>query len=534
MGNYPSVNPVTSVESPVSSAPYLQHALLTFRPSTPTFLAGFTASSASWMYRSPVTNLGLVAELTANSYAGRLKAMGATPTDPIWRAVDAHYKGLFVQAPDGSREQLETPDKVYIGRRTRAVISSQTFTFGTNTAGTVRIRINPAKYIFSDSTPTGALADVTIVADGVDAVGVLATDAAAALLAVPAFAALFNATATLGAVEVESLIAGFPLIVEVIPSTPGPTMSLEVTTVNTPGDYALDLDDIQTAAELGSHLDPPSRKFYWLNDTQWDDVVSLEGMEWVNDQRDTSTYNPPRDYIYVAQSSTGDKVITNSLGDGLGNFNSAATASLSQAAQAAVGGEGYYYAAVCSHDRWEFSVPALLGRTIGYLPGQVSFTSKVLFGSTANAKITGRDYADNEFLAADRSFSWNSAEGANGAHKYGATPNGQFVDRPWLADYCTWLTKTELIAWMQRVNIVTYTDDDIIAGSSIIAAAVSSIPAVIASTVVVRFTRRAAVDPNDIALRVYSYYITFADTAGVINQIGTLADPITITLKDAG
>lgn len=536
MGNYQSANVLTSVASPVVEAPYLQHACLTFVPSTSDFLAGFTASTQSWMYRSNVTNLGLVAVLTPDTYASRLKSLGALPGEPVYRAADAHFKGLLVANPDGSRDTLQKPDKLFIGRRTRAEKSSQTFTFATNTAGTVRIRINPAKYIHASETPTGALADVTITADGVLTVAQLATAADAALTAVTGFAALFTVVATLGAVEVESIADGYPLVIEVIPSTPGPTMTLEVTTANTPGDYALDLDDIQTAAELGSHLDPPARQFYWLNDVQWDDVVSLEGMQWVEDQRDTATYNPPRDYIYVAQSSTGDKDITNGTGDGLGNFDPAATASLSQAAQAANGGEGFYYAMVCDHDRWEYSVPALLGRCIGYLPGEVSFTSKVLFGSTANAQMTGRDYADNESLAspAERSFSWYSAEGARGAHKFGATPNGQFVDRPWLADYCTWLTRTRLVQWMQRVNIVTYTDDDIIAGQSIIAAAVAEIPAVIASTIVVNFTRRAAVDPNDIALRVYSYYITFADTAGVINQIGTLSDPITITLKDAG
>ena len=36
--------------------------------------------------------------------------------------------------------------------------------------------------------------------------------------------------------------------------------------------YEDDLDDIQTAAELGSQLDPPSRKFYWLTDLQGDGV----------------------------------------------------------------------------------------------------------------------------------------------------------------------------------------------------------------------------------------------------------------------
>ena len=42
------------------------------------------------------------------------------------------------------------------------------------------------------------------------------------------------------------------------------------------------------------------------------------------------------------------------------------------------------------------------------------------------------------------------------------------------------------------------------------------------------------VDPNDIANRIYKDYMGFGVTFGIINQIGTVSEPITITLKDAG
>jgi len=179
-------------------------------------------------------------------------------------------------------------------------------------------------------------------------------------------------------------------------------------------------------------------------------------------------------------------------------------------------------------------VPALLGRCIGYLPGAMSFTSKVLFGSVANAQMTGRDYGDNESLMADRFFSAYTAEGPRGSHRFGYTPNGEFVDRPWLADYATYLAQVALVQWMQLNDITAYDDVTILGGRNVLARAIASLPAVNASTLVVTFLTRAQVDPNDIALRVYKYYATFADTNGIINQIGTLAEPIAINLKDAG
>lgn len=535
MGNYPAASYKGVVEALITVKPYLQRACFTFVPSTSDFLTGFTTSTQDYVYPDPVTNLGLVAALTPNTWQSRLKALGALPDEPVYRAVAAHFLQLQVADSNGVRAPMSLPDVVYIGRRTRAAASAQTVTFGTNTAGTVRVRVNPAKYIEADADPAGALADVTIVADGVLTTTQLATALDTALTGVPGFTSLYNPVAAAAVVTITSVADGYPLIVEITPSTPGPTVTLAVTTANTPGDYADDLDDIQTAAELGSQLDPPSRKFYWLTDLQGDDAVGLEGMGWVDDQSDTALHPVPNRYIFLAWSTTGAKVMTIS-GDQVGNFNPAATASLSQNARAALANAGYYRAGVIDHDRWEFVVPALLGRCIGFLPGDVSFTSKVLFGSTANAKMTGRSYGDDESLASneERSFSWYSAEGPQGSFKYAATPSGEFIDRPWLADYAAWACYTATIRWQQINNIIVYDTDAILGGRAVIAGELAKIPAVNPATIAISYLTRAQVDPNDIANRIYKDYMGFGITFGIINQIGTVAEPITITLKDAG
>ncbi len=531
MGNYQSANAQTTVASPTTALAFLHHACATFVPSTSGFLTGFEDSVQSWMSISPATNKGLVAELEPGNWQSRLRALGAEDDEPIWRWVGSHFKQLKVADSSGARESLTVPDKVYIARRTRAQPSLQTVTFATNAAGTVRVKINQAKYIHADETPAGSLADVTITADGVLTVTQLAAALDVALTAVTGFSALFTVVATVGAVAIESIDDGYPLTIDLIVSSGGPTMTLAVDTANVANDYKLDLDDIQDAAEYGALLDAPTRKFYWVTDIQFDDVVSLEGLAWVQDQR---AETPPRPYAFMPQATSGAKVILNAANNPSGNFASAATGALSQLAAAALGGEGYKYGAVTDHDRWEFEVAGLLGRTIGYMPGQVSFTSKVLFGSTADARMSGRDFGDNETLAKERNFSWYSAEGPRGAHKYGATPNGSFIDRVWLEDYCTYLVQFRLIGWMQEVDIVTYSNDDIAAARAVVAAAIAEIPAVNAATINVTFLTRAQVDPDDIANRVYSYFASFADTLGIINQIGTAEDPITITLKDAG
>lgn len=535
MGNYGTVNPLAQILTATTAKPYLHHLLTTFVPSTSTFQDGFEDSEASWMIQSPTTNLGIVAVLTPDTWASRLKSLGATASEPIYRAMSAHFSQLLAAKPDGTRDAIELPDVAYIGLRTRAVVSKMTITFSNNTAGTVRVRVNRAKYIEVDADPTGALADVTVTADGVDAVAVLAADLRDALNAVTAFADVFLATAALGVVTITSLTAGYPLEVDVQPSTPGPTMAVAVTTANVAGNYELDLTDLQTAAELGTHLDPPSRKFFWITDLQRDDVVNLEMLEWVKDQADTDQHNPPRDYIAWPHSVMGSAVITRS-GAGIGNFNTAATASLSQAAASALAGEGYEAGSIAVHDRMEYVVPALLGRVIGYLPGEASFTSKVLYGSTAPSRMTPREWGDLEYLAGieERRFGYYSAEGSRGAFLYSPTPSGSYVDREWLRAYAMYIVRLRLVEWMQRRNIVAYINDDIEAAAAIASGALAEIPAITASTIVVTFLRREQVDPADISARIYRGLAEFADTNGVINRIGTLAEPFPISLKDAG
>lgn len=535
MGNYGTVNPKTEILTASNAKPYLHHMMASFVPSTAQFLNGIKNSEAAYVVQSPVTNLGVAVALTPDTWAPRLKALGATVDEPIYQFMSGHFGQLLAQKPDGTRDPIELPDVAYIGLRTRAVVSKQTITFGTNTAGTVRIRVNRAKFIEDEADPAGALADVVITADGVDAVGVLATDTVAALNGVPGFAAKFLATSAAGVVTVTSLTAGFPLEIDISPSTPGPTMTTAITTANIAGDMALDLDDLQTAVELGTHLDPPSRKYFWVTDLQRDDVVNLEAMAWAATQREEEVHNPPREYLFWAHSTAGSAVITRA-GAGIGNFNTTATASLSQAAASALTGEGYEAASIAVHDRMEPVVANILGRTIGYLPGQASFTSKVLYGSTAASRVTPREWGDLEYLASvdERSFGYYSAEGTLGAYLYSPTPSRSYVDRVWLKAYSTYLIRLRVTQWMQRRNIVTYTDDDIEAGSKIAAQALAELPAIVASTIRVTFLRRRQVNPADISNRVYRGYAEFADTAGVINRIGTLAQPFPISLKDAG
>lgn len=535
MGNNPSVAINSTVIGQASELAFLHRMQVTFVPSTTTFSDAFKASTATWMFASPDTLEGLVAELTKDTWQGRLTGLGATATEPVWRAMDAHFKQLLPADGQGVRDRIQIPDKVYIARRTSAVVSRQTFTFGTNTAGRVRIRVNRAKYIFADATPAESLADITVISDAVLTVTQLADDAVAQLNAITDFAAVFTASNVAGVVTVVSDVAGYPLIIEIMTTTPGPTMTQAVTTANVANAYRDDLLECQEALETGSHLDPPERRVYHLTDLQGDLVVNLEGLAFVEDQADTASFNPPRPYLFHPWTNFGDKVITLS-GDRIGDFDPGATDSLAQQAMAANAGAGYTRGQVISHDRWEFAASALLGATIGYLPGQRSFTDVVLFGSTANAKMSRRDFGDNEYLADDRRFNWYGAEGPNGSMRYGYSPSITvgFADRKWLEDYCTYLATKRLVAWKQGNLITTYTDAAIEAGANVIRLALAELPAVDPKSIVITFKGRNQVDPNDIAIRVYKDYAGFAVSLGVINKIGTLAEPIQLVINDGG
>lgn len=531
MGNAPSVTVQTILSSNVTAVPYLHHALLTFVPQDATFASNFAASTQDWMFISPDTGDGLVAELTPDTWQSRLKSLGADETEPVWIAVDAHFNQLMPPNSAGIRAPITKPDKVYIGRRTSAAVSEMTITFGSNTAGNVTVTINPAKFLYSGSNPAGALAQTTVVADGVLTTGDLADALEAQLLAIPDFAAHFLAVSdNTNTVTITALNPGYPLIGFVRSTTPGPTMTSAITTANVANAYRDDLFEMQGAAEFGELVDPPSRKWYWITDLQGDDVVNAEGMAWVESQADASTYTPIRDYQFFAWSTTGARLVTFG-GAAIGNFNPAATDSAAQEAAAANSGEGWSRSGVWDHDRFEFFTAAMLGRTIGYKPGEVSFTSKELYGSTVASRMAPRDYGDSESLTIDRTFNTYCAEGPRGMAKWGYLANGLFVDQKWTEDYVTWQVRTDLTDWMILNNNTTYTNDSLDAGKAIVKMAIAKVPAVIPGSIGVVALTRDQVNPANIVARVYYDYTGTGEAAGVINRMGTPSNPIPIYIS---
>ena len=116
----------------------------------------------------------------------------------------------------------------------------------------------------------------------------------------------------------------------------------------------------------------------------------------------------------------------------------------------------------------------------------------------------------------------------------GFLSDGSFIDRKWIEWYVTYLCGLRLVEWKQRNNITAYTDDSISAGAGIIAGAMAELPAIDTSSIVVSFLPRGAVNPGNIAARIYNDYNAFAVSFGVINKIGTLSEPIQVTINDAG
>ena len=98
----------------------------------------------------------------------------------------------------------------------------------------------------------------------------------------------------------------------------------------------------------------------------------------------------------------------------------------------------------------------------------------------------------------------------------------------------TYLCALRLVEWKQRANITAYTNDSISAGAGIIAGAMAELPAIDTPSIQVSFLPRSAVNPGNIAARIYNDYNAFAVSFGVINKIGTLSEPIQVTINDAG
>lgn len=526
MGNAPSVSISVTAGNNLPATPYLNHALITFAPLDATFGTNVLASTQDWVFG------GRVLELSADTWQQRLESLGADEDEPIWTAMDAFWNAQSQPDAQGFRAPVVRPDVVYAGMRVNAVASENDFEFTTNTAGTVTIEVNPARFLYAGNTPAGYLARVQVASDGVLTVTQLATAAAAALNAIPDFAAVATASAALGVVSVTTDRPGYPLIIFVRSTPGGPTMTQEITTSNIDGNYALDLDDMQAAAEFGPDVDPPRRRWYWITDLQGDDYVNNEGSTWVEDQGDPASFTPIRDYQFDQWSTTGARDIEFG-GATVGNFDPTATASAFLVGKAANANTGWTRSGVDDHDRYEFVVPALYGRTIGYLPGQISFTSKALYGGTAAARMSPRDFGDDEVLSISNYGNWYSAEGPalQGSQKWGYRSNGRYADEQWTVDYVRYQITVDLLAWMQLKNIVTYTDADIAAGKAIIKSAIAKIPAVIPASIGVVSLSRDQVNPANIVARIYYDYSGTGRAAGVINRIGTPSQPIPIFIS---
>lgn len=524
MGNFPSVNLAVTVSAPVTVKSYQQHALITFVPSTTDFMNGFLAAPAQKdvVFKDPNTLETLVIKLPAVGWEGKLTALGATSDEPLWHAINGHFNPKTVPDENGIAQPTVIPDVVYIGRRTSATVTIKTLTYTTNTIGSTTYYVLPAPFIFGDNPEpnVGALAIFTVDADGILTPTQLATDFQTQFNAAVDPSIAVAAPGGPGESTVTSAAAGYPIVIVAISTNPGPTVTQTDDTSVLADAYYDDLEEMKQAAEIGIPNDPlsvPMRRWYWITDLQQNDLVNAQGFDWAQDQ---GALFPIRDYQYHGWS-----------GSAL-NFSALAANSPAQLAQQANGGDGWSRGSVWHHNEWEFIVPCEYGRCIGYEPGEVNFGTKVLYGANSDAKISPRDYGDAENLAVERTFNYYSAEGTRGMTKWGYLADGSYIDRKWTED---WIRRTgydALIAFMQRNNILTFTDDDIIRGQGIIKGVVAACKAVDPNKVTVTFKRRAALDPNDIANRRYVDYAVVAGGRGVINMFGTPTNPILITVVE--
>ena len=507
----PSVYFQTQFTTVSTELPYLNRALATFVPSTAGFLAGFIANAE---FTEPGGD-GVAAVVTKANWQSKLNAWGATESEPIWRFCSGHFFQRGAADASGEQAAVVAPPALVLGRRLGAVVTDVTVDYTTNTAGTTVFTVNPS--VFAETA--GYLARVSIVADGVLTVTQLRDAAIAALNAVTAFAAVYLAAPGGGAGEftITSLAAGYPTFLGISTTTGGPIVTQAVTTANAPGDYAADLDDLRTAAELSD--DPitgaPKRRWYWITDLQVDDVVNAEGLEWVQDKGEEL---PVVDYQFKGFSN-----------DPLNFDPLSAGASAAEVAAAANGGSGWDRGGLAQHDRNEALIGMLFGRSIGYLPGLISFSSKVFYGSTRYAKATPRDPGSNANLSAERHFDFYSADGPRGFYKWGYLANGSFMDRKWIEDYASYVGTQALVQWMSVRDVVSFTDADISAGAAVISRALLEIPglAALPDELVVSSIPRASLDPNDVTDRTYIGYSWRGVYSDVINRMGTIASPIT-------
>lgn len=523
MGNDQSANVNASVVAPVTEKSYQQRALFSFVPSTVAFMNAFLALQASDdVFIDADTMEPLVLRLTPSTWQGKLKALAALPSEPVWHAANAYFNPSAEPASNGVASPVTISDELYIGRRTSAVPTVKLLTYTTNDEGSTTYWVMPAKYIFGNNPAPnkGALAIFTIAADGVLTTTQLALAFQTAFnLAVPATIASAAPGANPGESEVTSAAAGYPIVILVKSSNPGPTVTQEDTTVNVANAYSTDLQEMVNAAELAGEANPLAesvRRFYWITDLQANDVVNAEGFAFVDAQ---AMLSPIRDYQFKGWSTDPE------------NFDPLASSSPAQDAQAANGGDGWHRGVVYMHPRWEFAVAALLGRCVGYEPGGIQFSGRRLNNpGVPDAQIQPINYGDNEALANERKFDFYSSDGTDGMSKWGYLADGSYTDRKWTEDWLRRICTIELMRFQQVKEIVTYTDDDIVAGAGVIQATVATCLAVDPDTIVVTFKRRREVSANNIANRIYIDYFLVCGGRGIINQIGTPQNPVQITV----
>lgn len=517
MGNVPIANIQAVVAAAVTAKSYQNRAIFTFVPSTSTFLNAYKAQAASDdVFTDPNTGEALVMRLTFGNWMAKLKALGATSAEPVWHAVNGHFHPTGEPDSNGISDVITLPDFVYIGRRTSATPTIKTLTFTTNTEGTVVFDCFPAKYIFANNVPKGELARITVAADGVLTVTQLATVFRTAFnLAIPSTIALAAAGGP-GANTVTSAADGYPIVILVRSSDPGPTVTQTDDTSVIAAAYSDDMAEMRAAAEQSADpLVDAERRWYWWTDLQGNDAVNAQGFAYVDAQ---GLLFPVVDYQFKGWSTDP------------ANYDPLASNSPAQNAQAANGGEGWHRSVVVMHPRWEFIVPVWLGRCIGYQPGEVNFADRSLYGSVPDAKLQKIDYLDNESTLKERFCDYYASDGPHGCSKWGALADGSYTDRKWLEDWVRRVGQDALRAYLQVKNIVQYTDADIEGGAGVLQNTLRLIPAIDPAAITVTFKTRREVDANNIANRIYIDYFVVCGGRGVINQIGTPENPIQITV----
>jgi len=213
---------------------------------------------------------------------------------------DTNQGRLFVYASgNGVASPVTISDELYIGRRTSAVPTVKLLTYTTNDEGSTTYWVLPAKYIFGNNPAPnkGALAIFTVAADGILTPTQLATAFQVAFnAAVPATIAVAAPGANPGESTVTSAAAGYPVVILVKSSNPGPTVTQSDTTVNVANAYSTDLQEMVNAAELAGEANPLAesvRRFYWITDLQANDVVNAEGFAFVDAQAMLSPIRTP-------------------------------------------------------------------------------------------------------------------------------------------------------------------------------------------------------------------------------------------------